>query len=130
MLPDGSDARVPLTEGNCAPELLTAGNDEDCELPPEDGDTACGAAADDPLTDGNGEAPLGWALPATGGKAPCAHADPTGAASTVRTTGTKSPRTITFISFQGDVLRPATRLNNLTISAATRRNAARSEQNC
>src|SRR4051794_1460354 len=75
MVPDGREARAPLTEGNCE----------------------AGAAVPDqaPLPAEKGEPPLGWAAPETGGNGLCAHAAPTGAASTVRTIGTRSPRAIT-----------------------------------
>jgi hypothetical protein len=134
MLADGSDARAPLTEGNCELELPTAGKDDVGAAPADaDGADADGADAGVPLTEGNGELPLGCACaaPDTGGNAPCAHAHPTGAASAVSTMGTRSTREITIISLcRGLVLRPGTRLNNPTISAATRRNAARLRQNC
>jgi hypothetical protein len=103
MLANGSDARAPLAGGNGELEFPTDGNDDAGAEPADaDGEEADGADAADPPTDGNGELPLGcgrvWAAPDTGGNAPCAHADPTGAASTVSTIGTRSPREITIIS--------------------------------
>src|ERR1700759_1767066 len=90
MVPEGSEARAPLTEGNC-----------EAGAPPPD---AAGAddAADPPPTAGNGELPpdCGAPAPDTGGNAPCAHTEPTGTASTVSTTGTSSRRTITIMSLE------------------------------
>ena len=102
---DGSAAWAPLTEGNCEPEPPTAGNDDVgaafAEADGAAGADADGADVDGPLTDGNGELPLGCgcaAPPDTGGNAPCAHAAQAGAASIVSTMGTRSPREITIIS--------------------------------
>ena len=95
---DGSDARVPLTDGNCEPEPLTAGNDDGWEAPLDDGGAVADAGPGGPFTAGNGELLLGCAPPDTGGNGLCAHAAPIGAASAVSTTGTRSPRTIKIIS--------------------------------
>ena len=85
--------------------MATRGNDDVgaalVDVEDADGADAGGAEPDGPLTDGNGEPPFGcgWAAPPdTGGNAPCAHAEATGAASIVSTTGTRSPREITIIS--------------------------------
>ncbi len=50
-MPEGSDVRVPLTDGNGEGEP-TAGNGDDCGALVED------AGPEGPLTAGNGELPL------------------------------------------------------------------------